>query len=282
MRKLSETFMDALKDGILSRIRKKVIEDKDLDLQIRNNYLNLYYKGNSLLKLKEVHGTKYKVDIHSKFVGDLSIPEIKNQKTADLFLGKIPDLKENILKHGRSSLELEYEQLIIRANNDELRNNSEYFIIDRQYVGGAARFDLMGFFWDRNNRRREQEVPLCFMEVKFALNQDIKSLHSQIGKYYKAIKGTAGKIAEEAEVTFRQKLALDLFEQPLNRVEALKTLTFSKKIEQFQFILVLVDYNPNSTQLKLDKLRKLPFSDQISVFYSGFAMWQQDLKSLSV
>ena len=51
MRHLSEGFISNLKHGYLSGIVQRVIEDKDLDLQIRDNYLNIYYKGNSLLKL---------------------------------------------------------------------------------------------------------------------------------------------------------------------------------------------------------------------------------------
>jgi hypothetical protein len=40
--------------------------------------------------------------------------------------------------------------MIIRANNYKPRNNSEYFIVDRQYTVDVGRFDLTGFFWDRN------------------------------------------------------------------------------------------------------------------------------------
>jgi hypothetical protein len=40
---------------------------------------------------------------------------------------------------------LEYKQLIIRANNDERRNNSEYSIIDRQYPDPKGRFDMVDY-----------------------------------------------------------------------------------------------------------------------------------------
>ena len=61
--------------------------------------------------------------------------------------------------------------MIIRANNYEPRNNSEYYIIDRQITAGdAGRFDLTGIYWARGKRRKGQEVSLCLMEVKFALN----------------------------------------------------------------------------------------------------------------
>jgi hypothetical protein len=73
------------------------------------------------------------------------------------------------------------------------------------------------------------------------------------------------------ETVFKQKLALDLYNQPLNRLNFMKTLTFSRDIKDFQFILVLVDYNQNSRLLALEKIRELPFKDQIKVFTPGLA-----------
>ncbi len=101
-------------------------------------------------------------------------------------MNDIPRIKTNILKHG-TSLEIEYEQLIIRANNLEARNNSEYFIVDRQYSVPEGRFDLTGMYWKAKGRKKYQTVQPCLMEVKFALNDDIKDVHQQLEKYYEAI-----------------------------------------------------------------------------------------------
>jgi len=282
MRKLSATFINSLKSGFLAGITKKVIADSDLTLEIRDNYINIYYKGNSLLKLTESTHGRYKVDIHEKFRDGLDIPlDFIDQETTARFLNNIPLLKENVIRYGKHSLEIEYEQMVIRANNFEPRNNSEYFIIDRQYVVGKQRFDLAGIFWDRKSRRKGQEVALCFIEVKFALNQDISEVNNQLKRYYEAIRSKAGNIAEEGETIFRQKLELGLYNQSAERIKAMKTLSFSKDISQFQFVLVLVDYNPNSSKLDIDSLAKLPFSKQIRVFFGGFAMWQQNMKPLA-
>jgi hypothetical protein len=50
------------------------------------------------------------------------------------------------------------------------------------------------------------------------------------------------------------------------------TLTFSRNMEGFQFILVFGDYNPNSSLLALQNIRQLPFANQIKVFHTGFGM----------
>ena len=280
MRKLSPTFLNCLNSGFLSKITEYARHDPDLTLEIRDAYINLYYKGNSLLKLTEAGSPLYyKAEIHKKFLEGLSMPPDLSRSTVAHFIENIPHLKENISRYGQQSLELEYEQMIIRANNFEPRNNTEYFIVDRQYTVKEGRFDLTGMYWSRGGRRRNQEVPVCFMEIKFALNKDIQALHEQLARYYEPIKNHAACIAEEMEGIFKQKLALKLYDQPSERLNAMKTLTFSRDINDFQFILILVDYNENSRLLRgaLEKIKKLPFADQVRIFYSGFGMWAQNV-----
>lgn len=281
MRRLSDSFINCLKSGFLADMLTAVKDDYDLNLEIRENYLNIYFKGNSLLKLVEVSSTQYKVDIHKAFKQELSLPSVLTDvKSTMAFLSNLSQLKQNIIRYGKSSLEIEYEQMIIRANNFEPRNNSEYFIIDRQYTVSVGRFDLTGIYWNRNQRRKNQEVDLCLMEVKYALNQDIKDVHQQLTRYYDALKLKAIQISEESETVFRQKLELGLYAQAPNRLEAMKTLVISRDFSRFQFILVLVDYNPNSAMLNLGNLASLPFANQIRVFSTGLAMWQKNLKRM--
>jgi hypothetical protein len=288
MRGLSENFMKELKSGFLSGIIQKVRKDKDLDLQIRENNINIYYKGNALLKLKEIKTKRtYRVTINPKFKSSLDIPNyLHDTETTEKFLSIVPSLKENIVKEASSSLEAEYEQEIIRANNNERKINSEYFIVDRQYTDikpntdERIRIDLTGFFWDGRNRRSNQTVPLCIMEIKFGLNGDIKDVHKQIDSYYQSIKkDTKGK-AKEAKKVFGQKLELNLINH--RSVEALETLSFSGNIEDYQFIIILVDYNPYGRSFKkaVSELKKLPFANQIRIFRSGLAIWREDLSSL--
>lgn len=281
MRGLSDKFFNCLKSGFLSGITETVRHDTDLNLEIRDSYINVYYKGNSLLKLSETGSFRYKAEIHEKFLDGLNFPLDFTEDTIAQFISAIPLLKQNIVKHGNRSLEVEYEQMIIRANNFEPRNNTEYFIVDRQYSMNEGRFDLTGIFWETNHRKRNQEVPVCLMEIKFALNADIKEVHNQLARYYESIKPHAAAIASEMQAVFRQKIELGLYQQSPERFDALKTLSFAGNIEQFQFVLVLVDYNPNSSKLDLQNFSDLPFANQVKVFFSGFAMWQQNVKPLA-
>jgi hypothetical protein len=72
---LSATFMVNLTKGFLKPVRDAVVGDKDLDLHIGNNYLNIYYKEHSLLKLTEEHGSSYTVEIHPEFTAEVEVPD---------------------------------------------------------------------------------------------------------------------------------------------------------------------------------------------------------------
>lgn len=55
MRELSKDFLNNLKSakGLLHPILERVEQDDTLMLAIRDNYINIYYRGGSLLKVKE-------------------------------------------------------------------------------------------------------------------------------------------------------------------------------------------------------------------------------------
>jgi hypothetical protein len=123
MRGLSKEFLAALTSGFLAELTREVKEDSDLDLEIRENYINLYYKGNSLLKLTQAAGGRYRVAVHKKFK-TLDVPtELIDEDTTRRFVKEISSIKRNIQQPGVRSLETEYEQLFIRANGFEQRVN---------------------------------------------------------------------------------------------------------------------------------------------------------------
>ena len=96
MRKLSDSFLYNLTNGFLSKLNQRAIHDTDLDLQIRDNYLNIYYKGNSLLRLEEITPDRYQVKIHPKFTKGTVFLDLVDEETTRFFLDQIPILKENI------------------------------------------------------------------------------------------------------------------------------------------------------------------------------------------
>ncbi|MCL5960058.1 MAG: hypothetical protein M1358_12240 [Chloroflexi bacterium] len=253
------------------------MSDRDLLLEIREDYINVYYKGYSLLKLSQARD-RYLVGIHKKFqVPSISeLPTLGTQADTQEFVRAIPAIKERILSIGKGGNEIEYEQNLIRANNGEPRLNTEYFVIDRQVVsaGHQGRFDLIAVYWSSAGRRPRQIVPLILLEVKFGLNTDIANIHKQLEGYYESLPDPIAGLAEEAEILLRQKVQLGLIHQGPRQLAALETLSVSRSKKDLRFGVVLVDYNPHSKLLNIDALSKLEFSERIDLFYVGFGLWR--------
>ncbi len=285
MRTLDKKFIIELKEGGLLRpIVETVITDISLDFEIRDGYINIYYKGNSVLKLNE-NGT---YEIHEKFLDGTGLTKTVFSAKSDVndYLSVLPTIKKNVInvKSERPTLEIEYEQLLIRSNNLNKNVNSEIFLTDRQYADNInnSRFDLSGFYWGRNNRKRNQIVPLTFIEVKYSLNPDIKEIDQQIDKYYNVVKSNISDIAIETEYLKNLKIDLGLINQSKDRLDALKTLKISDKIEDVKFIIALIDYNPHSGLFDNTKfkLKALSYNSQIEVFNCGFAIWNDYLTKI--
>jgi len=283
MRTLDKIFVSELKKGgLFYSIVDSVINDNTLDFEIRDEYINIYFKGNSILKLNENGSFK----IHKKFLNGISLSSFAFSTASDVknFLDNIPLIKNNVIsvKSRRPTLEIEYEQLLIRSNNLNKNVNSEIFLTDRQYTDNInnSRFDLSGFFWSRKNRKRKQTVPLIFIEVKYSLNPDISDIDKQIDKYYNAVNSNISDIASETEYLKNLKIELGLINQSKDRLDALKTLKVSDKIQDAKFIIALIDYNPNSKLFDKTKLKALSYSSQIEIFNCGLAVWDDYLIQL--
>lgn len=282
MRGLSASFMSDLKQGgWLSRLTEAIKCDTDLLLEIRDNYLNDYFKGQSLLKLDRSLDNAYSLEIHRKF-RVRSIEGMDFFRTAadvQTFVEALPAIKQRVVVHRaeKGGNEIEWEQLLIRANNDEPRLNTEYFIIDRQSVvpGASARFDLSAIFWSREHRRRGNEVPPVLLEVKYGQNPEIRELHEQLARYYKALPPTLEETAEEAQMILRQKIDVGLIHQPPDRLSTLRTHRISPSKALMRFGVVLVDYNPASRLFSREDLARLPFAERVDIFHVGFGFWSQ-------
>ncbi len=225
-------------------------------------------------------------EVHKKFLTGTGLTKTNFSSSTDVsdFLNILPTIKSNVIsvKSKRPTLEIEYEQLLIRSNNLNKNVNSEIFLTDRQYADNInnSRFDLSGFYWSRKNRKQNQIVPLTFIEVKYSLNSDIKEIDKQINKYYNVVKNNISDIATETEYLKNLKIELGLIKQDNDRLDALKTLKISDKIQDAKFIIALIDYNPNSKLFDKTKLKALPYSNQIEIFNCGLAIWDDYLTKI--
>lgn len=297
-RALSHTFMEKLeKGGVYGQLVEAVREDKDLDIEFRGNldldnldgepkdeYINIYFKGNNILELHR-NGTIQIDPVFTKGLEEI-LKSLKNEQDVRTYLKLLPKIKDNVATFNKKSMEIEYEQLLIRANNRESRNNSEYIIVDRQYAVDKAKYkwDLVAIKWPRSNRGGKQpEGRLAVIEVKYALNPQMAEIADQIRRYYDYLRRNMKSVCEEMELVLKQKLTLGLIERTERQISQLKNLKLDQQIESSEIILYLIDYNPNSKLIDkmIEKAERLDFAKQVRIACGGFALWDQSSKSLA-
>ena len=168
----------------------KINKDKDyrgeFDLALRENYFNLYYKGNSLAKVVFNKNDTYKITINTKFFSntgaakDKRFSNVENGNYFEIVLDKkllhpffqkkyINQFISNIRKVNYGE-EITLEQAIITDNLER----EDIIIIDRQIEdkGFKKRMDLLALRQVKNNKN---EYSFCVIEVKLGNNSELKN-----------------------------------------------------------------------------------------------------------
>ena len=289
MRALSPKFLHDLnpeEGGKYGELVKRVRRDKDLDLEFRGDYINIYYQGHSILLLKQ-YGA---IEIGKAFTED-GLHELP-EKILDVesYIKLLPFLKDNISCHlkenkegrriSKNSRELEFEQLLIRANNREISYNSDYIILDRQYrLPNRKRIDLIALRYSSGGKPKGY---LSIIEVKYAQNPDIQDIKRQIKAYGQYFKDHLRDISSEMGKVFKQKLELGLILRTPQRLKWLADEAFEidQDIESTEIIVYLIDYNPKSKLI--DKAERPQFPGKIKYAYGGLALWLDNLSDFGV
>ena len=233
-RKLSEKFIFDLKKGLWKELLYMIQNDHALDLEIRKNYINVYYRGGSLLKVSQ-KGKGYNVKFEKKYFK--TDPVLENEKK-EITENPIIVVTENdintwinriyILKkvmdnwfNFHPKLEREMQQLVVRENNySPIANDTDFFIVDIEYANRSigARFDIIAIQWnsDSSSRKLQKKYKpkLHFFELKYGDNAiGGKSgivKHLQDFKSFIQNKNNLNKIKKEIIGIFQQKRDLGL------------------------------------------------------------------------
>ena len=124
MRCLAKSFIKNLKFGLLAPILSLTKLDFTLCLEIRDNYVNIYYRGGNIIKIKENRGL-FKASFDKKYLDkDLTkvpnLPVVLNSpEDIEAWIDAIPFLKHEMdLWFGNHPKnEREFQQLMLRENN---------------------------------------------------------------------------------------------------------------------------------------------------------------------
>ena len=263
MRQLSEFFIENLKNesGIIFPILERVKNDDTLMLAIRDGYINIYYRGGSLLKITEKNNS-FSTSFDDDYIksgmptSDLRIPSnIDSADVAQKCVQAFPHIKEvmDLYFSKNNKPEREYQQLVTRENNySTISTESEYFISDIDYADTelSARFDMLGIKWCANQRKNSNKCTPVFIEMKYgddALKgnsglvkhlEDFDKLISEKQKY--------NKVIASMEKQFEQLDELGLIK--FNKSGNVNKILFDEKSKP-EVIFILANHNPRSSKL---------------------------------
>jgi hypothetical protein len=263
MRALSDVFIEDLSkpDGLLYPVLEHVRKDDTLMISIRENYINVYYRGGNILKLTEQSNGVYQTFFDEKYnITEQDCPDSPDRITSQNEAKKWVDsfsARKSIMDgflHEHPKPEREFQQLVARENNTStISNESEYFISDIEFADSAlgARFDLLAIRWLASQRQDGSKCRAALIEMKYgdgALGgkagllkhlQDIDALVSDLHAY--------ADLLMTMESQFNQFVQLGLlnFNQCKNG-----TKVKLDSCDKPEVIFLLANHNPRSSKLK--------------------------------
>jgi hypothetical protein len=237
----------------------------EYDLQIRKDYFNLYYKGNSIGKISYKRARKtYEISIHHKFVedrivkrfnpflrGSYQIFSISREQLHPLFSTQNLKSMSNMVKKIHFQEEVIYEQMLMTDNV----NRDDLIIIDRQVTDKVSKTKMDLLTLKKNKGGNYQ---FCVIEIKLGNNGELEGSEISDGSSQKSGVNTQLKAyMQRIENNFEDYKAC--YEKNLKQKEKLGLITRPKKFEIGHTVLgmvVVMGYS-GIARMKIEKLRKI-------------------------
>lgn len=292
MRKLSENFILALKKGVLWPILNIARNDLTLCLEIRKDYINIYYRGGNILKIKR-EANCYSAFFDTKYLdkNTTKVPErrprtLSESKDVSAWIDAVPFLKHEMdLWFGKNPKdEREFQQLVVRENNfGGSAKSTDYFICDIEYANTSGRFDLIAVRWPSSGheRKNNKNIGISFIEMKY-LDHALKGKaglrkHVQDMDKFLSVKTRLCALKEEMCTVFNQMLDLKLIrnQKPI--------ANFNN--EKPEFIIILANHDPDSSLLRKELLaleksyKNMDLKFAISNFM-GYGLYKENMYTL--
>ena len=261
---LTQELFNALQNGILYPLLQEVQNDDTLCLEFRGNSANVYYRGGSLFKIRQV-GNQYGLFFDLKYntkKDPLLTHENLDIQTA---ISYIPFYKRamDYWFCKNEKLERENQQLILRENNcTKGSRGSDYFIMDIEYNDTNnsssgdrnGRYDMVAIKWLSQGaaRRNTKKPTLSLIELKYgdgALKNDA-GIKKHLDDFAALLsnKEKISALCEEMNGVYTQKHQLGL----LRGLDGSEQGTIAISTEGTEVIFVFSNHDPDSSVLRTE------------------------------
>ena len=286
MRKLDDVFLKALrKRGSLYLLLDEVKSDPTLCLELRGKFINIYYRGGSLMKIEQCYNDDFVLSFDKNYFTDENRIDLPDTTDVNAWIEAVPKLKramdQYLGKHRND--ECEFQQLLLRENNyGRIAKSTDYYVCDIEYQSENGRFDLVAVRWPSKpaERRKTEDRRLVFMEMKYgdgALDgpAGIKSHIEDVNRFI-SDPNRLRNFKKDMVAVFNQKRDLGL----LNCAKNLAS--FSD--EQPLFLLVFANHDPEKSKL-CSVLGNLPDSPHAELrvataSFMGYGLYDQGIHTI--
>lgn len=296
-RGITPEFERQLTEGILWPLLQRVQHDDTLSMEIRNGYVDIYYRGGRLLGLlAQAKAAKFRTEFDKQYcvVNEEYCPVLPERPSriitsaddARAWVDAFAFYKQvmDIHRFDHPKLEREYQQAVVRDNNRHKSGDvSDYVVVDIEYAQSPRafpeqkanyRFDMVGYRWPAKGKSRASGmVTPVIMEMKIG---QAALASPQIGKNPDNLK--AGLIKHVLDVErFLTPDAGEQFSKPYRLLcqelqqifetkkrlglpslpKAMSNLTIDSLSDRPEVLFILTSYNPTSKALR-NELGKLP------------------------
>jgi hypothetical protein len=305
MRALATMKID-LETGCLMPLLDRVRRDRTVQLEFRDGYVDVYYRGGCITKVTPCSAGGYELTIDPKYFerglsSDARPPSaavVRDAAGCIAWLSRLGSLKDQMDlwfgKHAKN--EREAQQQLARENNwGQSGQDSDYFVLDIEYQepGEKGRFDALAVHWPSKShvRGKGAQRGFAFLELKWCdaavasfdgkgspkpgIRKHVRDLESFVGS-----SGRFGALKDAMREVFNDKLELGLMPYARCRLDS-----FSD--ERPQFLIVLINHDPAKSKL-LDELEALKcegVSPLIDLRFAranhfGYALYEERMRTL--
>jgi|GEM_PF-23342 len=246
IRGINERFIKDLNTGILKDFLVFVKNNKELCLEIRRNYINIYYKGGNLLKITQT-AKDYTFHFDSKYCknkgDDSNFDYVKSldKKNALVWITEFSLLMKEMDSwfECRPKAEREFQHNLIKANDG---TDSNVFILDIEFAGWTKenklfKLDMLGLF------KTGDGYKLIIFENKYG--GGAIGGKAGVNKHYNDIVSIINYAPS------RENLVASVINIANNKADlGLCNIINNTDITEIEILFLIVEFNPNSMAIK--------------------------------